>query len=135
MEKTKTWKVSTTAKNDKGGESLPFFYSQKGIKVIPKHLILTMHIECTLAYNLCPMKAKSLVNSVSDLKQAMTIMEELKWSKYEDGSLYEYLQANTEPTSGTWGEWFGWFFIEWLQGDDNTFNGRTFYNWLLKNYF
>jgi hypothetical protein len=32
------------------------------------------------------MKAKSLVNSVSDLKQAMTIMEELKWSKYEDGS-------------------------------------------------
>jgi hypothetical protein len=81
------------------------------------------------------MKAKSLVNSVSDLKQAMTIMEELKWSKYEDGSLYEYLQANTEPTSGTWGEWFGWFFIEWLQGDDNTFNGRTFYNWLLKNYF
>ena len=94
-----------------------------------------MHIECTLAYNLCPMKAKSLVNSVSDLKQAMTIMEELKWGKYEDGSLYEYLQANTEPTSGTWGEWFGWFFIEWLQGDDNTFNGRTFYNWLLKNYF
>ena len=94
-----------------------------------------MHIECTLAYNLCPMKAKSLVNSVSDLKQAMTNMEELKWSKYEDGSLYEYLQANTEPTSGTWGEWFGWFFIEWLQGDDNTFNGRTFYNWLLKNYF
>lgn len=94
-----------------------------------------MHIECTLAYNLCPMKAKSLVNSVSDLKQAMTIME-IKWSKYEDcGSLYEYLQANTKPTSGTWGEWFGWFFVEWLQGDDNTFNAHTFYNWLLKNYF
>lgn len=81
------------------------------------------------------MKEKQLLNSVSDLKQIMSNLE-LKWSKYEDvGSLYEYLEANTQPTSGTWNEWFGWFFYEWLRNDDNTFDGRKFYKWLLENYF
>lgn len=79
------------------------------------------------------MKAKTLVNSVSHLKQVMDIVE-LKWSKYEEGSFYEYLEENTQPTSGTWDEWFGWFFYEWMRNDDNTFDGRKFYNWLLKNY-
>jgi hypothetical protein len=80
------------------------------------------------------MKAKTLVNSVSHLKQAMDVVE-LKWSKYEEGSFYEYLEENTQPTSGTWDEWFGWFFYEWLRNDDNTFDGRKFYKWLLENYF
>ena len=79
------------------------------------------------------MKAKTLVNSVSHLKQVMDIVE-LKWSKYEEGSFYEFLEENTQPTSGTWDEWFGWFFYEWMRNDDNTFDGRKFYNWLLKNY-
>ena len=79
------------------------------------------------------MKAKSLVNSVSHLKQVMDIVE-LKWSKYEEGSFYEYLEENTQPTSGTWDEWFGWFFYEWLRNDDNTFDGRKFYKWLVENY-
>lgn len=80
------------------------------------------------------MKAKTLVNSVSHLKQAMDVVE-LKWSKYEEWSFYEYLEENTQPTSGTWDEWFGWFFYEWLRNDDNTFDGRKFYKWLLENYF
>ena len=79
------------------------------------------------------MKAKSLVNSVSHLKQVMDIVE-LKWSKYEEGSFYEFLEENTQPTSGTWDEWFGWFFYEWLRNDDNTFDGRKFYKWLVENY-
>ena len=79
------------------------------------------------------MKAKTLVNSVSHLKQVMDIVE-LKWSKYEEGSFYEYLEENTQPTSGTWDEWFGWFFYEWMRNDDNTFDGRKFYKWLLENY-
>lgn len=81
------------------------------------------------------MKAKKLLNSVSDLKQIMETLE-LKWRRYEDaGSLYEYLDANTQPTSGTWAEWHGWFIEEWLRGDDNTFNGKKFFYWLLDNYF
>jgi hypothetical protein len=79
------------------------------------------------------MKAKTLVNSVSHLKQVMDIVE-LKWSKYEEGSFYEFLEENTQPTSGTWDEWFGWFFYEWMRNDDNTFDGRKFYKWLLENY-
>ena len=75
------------------------------------------------------MKAKTLVN----LKQVMDIVE-LKWSKYEEGSFYEFLEENTQPTSGTWDEWFGWFFYEWMRNDDNTFDGRKFYKWLLENY-
>ena len=93
-----------------------------------------MQVDCTLAYNLCPMKEKSLLNSVSDLKQIMASLE-LKWSNYEEGSLYEYLVENTEPTSGSWSEWFGWFLDEWFKSDDNTFDGFKFYNWLLENYF
>ena len=108
----------------KRGESLFFFdYAQR------------MQIECTLAYNLCPMKEKQLLDNVSDLKQIMLTLQE-KWSRYEDaGSLYEYLVENTQPTSGTWDEWHGWFFYEWMIGDDNTFDGRKFYYWLLENYF
>lgn len=81
------------------------------------------------------MKAKKVLNSVSDLKQIMNSLQE-KWSRYEDaGSLYEYLEENTQPTSETWNEWHGWFFYEWLRNDDNTFDGRKFYLWLLENYF
>jgi hypothetical protein len=79
------------------------------------------------------MKEKTLVTSVADLEKVMSVVEQ-KWRKYEECSFYEYLVENTKPTSGKWSEWFGWFLHEWILSDDNTFDGRKFYNWLLNNY-
>jgi hypothetical protein len=60
----------------------------------------------------------------------IAISNELK----NDDSLFEYLKLNTYPIVGTWDFWYDKFFNEWVKSDNNTFNGRMFYEWLLVNY-
>lgn len=51
-----------------------------------------------------------------------------------DASFFEYLKRNTTPIIGTWDVWYDKFFNEWVKSNENSFNGKMFYEWLLVNY-
>ena len=51
-----------------------------------------------------------------------------------DDSLFEYLKINTTPIIGNWDIWYDKFFNEWVKSNENSFNGKMFYEWLLVNY-
>ncbi len=69
---------------------------------------------------------------VKDCNDLNKIYNELK--NNDSLSLYEFLEYNTLPLQGTWKMWYDKFFNEWLKSNNNTLNGKMFYEWLLINY-